>query len=39
MRRWARPEEFGGIAAFLADPSLMFHTGNEVIVDGGFSIF
>lgn len=39
VRRWAMPEEFGEIAAFLADPSLIFHTGNEVIVDGGYSIF
>ena len=29
VRRWAQPEEFGEIAAFLADPNLIFHTGNE----------
>lgn len=38
-RRWAEPEEFHEIAAFLADPSLTFHTGNEIIVDGGYTIF
>lgn len=38
-RRWAEPEEFHEVAAFLADPSLTFHTGNEVVVDGGYTIF
>jgi NAD(P)-dependent dehydrogenase (short-subunit alcohol dehydrogenase family) len=39
VRRWAQPAEFGQIAAFLADPGLMFHTGNEIVVDGGYSLF
>lgn len=38
-RRWARPEEFHEVAVFLADPSLTFHTGNEVVVDGGYTIY
>ncbi|SEA62241.1 MULTISPECIES: SDR family oxidoreductase [unclassified Mycobacterium] len=38
-RRWAEPEEFHEMAAFLADPKHTFHTGNEVIVDGGYTIF
>lgn len=38
-RRWADPEEFQDVAAFLADPALTFHTGNEVIVDGGYTVF
>ncbi|MFE3960927.1 SDR family NAD(P)-dependent oxidoreductase [Nocardia sp. NPDC059091] len=38
-RRWADPEEFYEVAAFLADPALTFHTGNEVVVDGGYTIF
>jgi NAD(P)-dependent dehydrogenase (short-subunit alcohol dehydrogenase family) len=38
-RRWADPAEFEQVAAFLADPSLTFHTGNEVVVDGGYSVF
>jgi len=25
--------------AFLADPSLIFHTGDSMIVDGGYTIF
>lgn len=39
VRRWAEPEEFEHIAAFLADPTMTFHTGNEVVVDGGYTIF
>ncbi|WP_342661539.1 Gluconate 5-dehydrogenase (plasmid) [Rhodococcus ruber] len=39
VRRWATPEEFHSVAAFLADPTLTFHTGNEVVVDGGYTIF
>ncbi|MFE3188464.1 SDR family NAD(P)-dependent oxidoreductase [Nocardia sp. NPDC059240] len=38
-RRWADPEEFYEVAAFLADPTLTFHTGNEIVVDGGYTIF
>jgi NAD(P)-dependent dehydrogenase (short-subunit alcohol dehydrogenase family) len=39
VRRWGQPAEFGEIAAFLADPDLIFHTGNEIVVDGGYSLF
>ncbi|OBF37436.1 oxidoreductase [Mycolicibacterium peregrinum] len=38
-RRWADAAEFHDVAAFLADPALTFHTGNEVVVDGGYTIF
>lgn len=38
-RRWATPEEFQEVAAFLAEPSLTFHTGNEVVVDGGYTVY
>jgi len=39
VKRWADPEEFEAIAPFLADPTLTFHTGNEIVVDGGYTIF
>ncbi len=39
VRRWADPAEFRSIGAFLADPNLTFHTGQEVVVDGGYTIF
>lgn len=38
-RRWADPDEFGALAAFLADPSLTFHTGDSVTMDGGYTVF
>ncbi len=39
VRRWADPAEFRSVGAFLADPNLTFHTGQEVVVDGGYTIF
>lgn len=39
VRRWAEPEEYHEVASFLADPTLTFHTGNEVVVDGGYTIY
>jgi NAD(P)-dependent dehydrogenase (short-subunit alcohol dehydrogenase family) len=39
VRRWADPAEFRSIGAFLADPNLSFHTGQEVVVDGGYTVF
>ena len=36
-RRWADPIEIGAAAAFLADPRLTFHTGDELVVDGGYT--
>ena len=39
VRRWADPSEFREVGAFLADPSQTFHTGQQVCVDGGYTIF
>ncbi|MBT96294.1 MAG: oxidoreductase [Acidimicrobiaceae bacterium] len=39
VRRWADPKEFREVGAFLADPSQTFHTGQQVCVDGGYTIF
>ncbi|MGW5518809.1 SDR family NAD(P)-dependent oxidoreductase [Nocardia africana] len=38
-RRWADPKEFHEVIAFLANPALTFHTGNEIVVDGGYTVF
>lgn len=38
VRRWAEPDDFGAVAAYLADPTLTFHTGDVLCVDGGYSI-
>ena len=39
VRRWADPDEFGSVATFLADPSITFHTGDSLVMDGGYTIF
>jgi NAD(P)-dependent dehydrogenase (short-subunit alcohol dehydrogenase family) len=39
VRRWGVPEDFGPVAIFLADPRQMFHTGDTITVDGGYTIF
>lgn len=39
VRRWAEPEEFREVGAFLADPSQTYHTGQEICVDGGYTVF
>ena len=39
VRRWADPAEFRQVGAFLADPSQTYHTGQEVCVDGGYTVF
>lgn len=39
VRRWADPDEMGPAALFLADPTATFHTGDSVVVDGGYTVF
>ena len=39
VRRWAEPSEFREVGAFLADPDQTYHTGQEVCVDGGYTVF
>jgi NAD(P)-dependent dehydrogenase (short-subunit alcohol dehydrogenase family) len=39
VRRWADASDMGAAAVFLADPSYLFHTGDQLVVDGGYSIF
>ena len=35
--RWGTPEDVGAAAVYLADPSLPYHTGAELFVDGGYA--
>ena len=37
-RRWGVPEDFAGIAVYLASPASDFVTGTAIPVDGGYSI-
>jgi NAD(P)-dependent dehydrogenase (short-subunit alcohol dehydrogenase family) len=39
VRRWALPADFAEAAVFLADPTISFHTGDTLVVDGGYTIF
>jgi NAD(P)-dependent dehydrogenase (short-subunit alcohol dehydrogenase family) len=39
VRRWADPSEMGAAAVFLADPTSTFHTGDSIVVDGGYTVF
>jgi NAD(P)-dependent dehydrogenase (short-subunit alcohol dehydrogenase family) len=39
MRRWGQPEDFGGIAVYLASAASAYHTGDTFLIDGGYAIF
>jgi len=39
MRRWGEAEDFGGIAVYLASDASRFHTGDTLVIDGGYLIF
>ena len=38
-RRWGTPEDFGGIAVYLASDASAYHTGETFIIDGGYTKF
>jgi NAD(P)-dependent dehydrogenase (short-subunit alcohol dehydrogenase family) len=38
-RRWGEPEDFGGIAVYLASDASRYHSGDTFVIDGGYSIF
>ena len=39
MKRWGEPEDFAGIAVYLASDTSRFHTGDSFVIDGGYTIF
>jgi NAD(P)-dependent dehydrogenase (short-subunit alcohol dehydrogenase family) len=39
MRRWGEPEDFSGIAVYLASDASKFHTGDSFVIDGGYTIY
>lgn len=39
MRRWGEPEDFSAIAAYFASDASRFHTGDSIVIDGGYTIF
>ena len=36
LRRWGQPADLGAAAVFLANPDHLFHTGDCLVVDGGY---
>jgi NAD(P)-dependent dehydrogenase (short-subunit alcohol dehydrogenase family) len=38
-RRWGTPEDFEGIAVYLASDASRYHTGDVIRIDGGYWIF
>jgi NAD(P)-dependent dehydrogenase (short-subunit alcohol dehydrogenase family) len=39
VRRWGEPEDFGGLAVYLASDASKYHTGDVITIDGGYGIF
>ena len=39
VRRWGQPADFGGLAVYLASPASSFHTGDTIVIDGGYAVF
>src|SRR4051794_35306518 len=39
QRRWGQPADFVGAAVYLASPASAYHTGDHLIIDGGYRGF
>jgi len=39
LRRWGTPEDFEGLAVWLAGPGSAYVTGQTIVLDGGYSVF
>lgn len=39
MRRWGRPDDFGGIAVYIMSEASSFHTAESFLIDGGYWVF
>lgn len=39
VRRWASLSDFEVVGAYLCDPTITFHTGDSMVVDGGYTVF
>lgn len=38
-RRWGTGEDFGGVAVYLMSRASAYHTGDSLIIDGGYSLY
>ena len=39
LRRWGVPADFGAVAVYLASDGSAYHTGDTLLIDGGYSKF
>ncbi len=39
QRRWGTGADYAGLAVYLASPASAFHTGDDILVDGGYAAF
>jgi NAD(P)-dependent dehydrogenase (short-subunit alcohol dehydrogenase family) len=39
VKRWGEPEDFAGVAVYLASDASRFHTGDSLVLDGGYTVF
>jgi NAD(P)-dependent dehydrogenase (short-subunit alcohol dehydrogenase family) len=39
QRRWGVPADFGPIAVYFASDASAYHSGDAVVIDGGYSCF
>ena len=39
LRRWGQPEDFAGIAVYLMSDASAYHTGDSILIDGGYWVF
>jgi NAD(P)-dependent dehydrogenase (short-subunit alcohol dehydrogenase family) len=39
MRRWGTPDDFGGVAVYLASDASRYHTGDTFVIDGGYLVY
>ena len=37
--RWGEPEDFAGIAVYLASDASKYHTGDLFVIDGGYTVY
>ena len=39
MRRWGQPDDFAAIAVYIMSEASAYHTGDNFLIDGGYSVF
>jgi NAD(P)-dependent dehydrogenase (short-subunit alcohol dehydrogenase family) len=39
MRRFGQSKDFAGIAVYLMSDASAYHTGDSIVIDGGYSVF